>query len=110
MINWRIWYVNDLIIDGATAEDWVSAPDEGVLAIAVHYGNDVYGRKLGEYLSGSDWYWMFENKIYHNCDSTWERDSWLPNPAPVGSVSKKGKWTDDVILDRVLQQQVEWLR
>lgn len=108
-MNWRIWYINNLIVDGTTEEDWANAPATGVLAIAAYFGRDEYNRKLGGVWSGSDWYWMVNGEIYQNSDSTDEPNYWLPNPAPEGSVSKQGKWTTNEEMETIHTQQINWI-
>jgi hypothetical protein len=109
MVSFRIWYVDGTIIDGNSESDWIAAPDNGVAMVAAYYGNDEYGRKLGQFLSGSDWYWMFENDLYHNSYSTYEVDFWVDNPAPEGAISKKGKWTTEENLENIVLLAIEWL-
>jgi hypothetical protein len=108
-MNWRIWYIDNFIVDGSTPEEWEAAPEEGVLAIAAYYGTDLYGRKLGGVWTGSDWYWMFDGQIYQNGESTWETNYWVPNPAPSHSVCKKGKWTTDAEMADVNAQVLNWI-
>ena len=109
-MHWKIWYINDITVEGTTEADWIAAPDEGVLAIAVNFGVDRHGRKLTQTFSGTDWYWMYEGTIYQNDDSTWEIDYWVPNPAPIDSFSKKGKWTTDEYMAYINQLLIEWIR
>jgi hypothetical protein len=105
----RIWYADETMIEGNSEADWIAAPDNGVVMVAVYYGNDEYGRKLGQFLNSSDWYWMCNEDISHNCYSTMERDVWVENTAPEGAITKAGKWTTDEHMDAVVNLAVEWL-
>jgi hypothetical protein len=108
MIQWRIWYTDNIIIDGSTAEEWAACPMDGVLAIAAFYGLDQYGRKLGQQWMGSDWYWMDNNTIYQNGDSSDIPNTWVANPAPLGAAVKQGRWTTDTEIERVVHAVNVW--
>ncbi len=105
----RVWYTEDRIFDVTSVDDWDNLPELGILAVAAEYGFDEHGRKLGQVWTGSDWYWMYEEKIYSNGDSTWDIDSWVDVSAPSGSILKRGKWTTDEIMDSVMSEMVEWV-
>jgi hypothetical protein len=109
-MNWRIWYNTGQIVDGSTAEDWANAPNEGVLGIAIHFGRRDDGVMLGELFSGSDWYWMYEGKIYQSGTSSEIPNEWLEHSAPSGSVLKKGKWTTEEHIDQVSLDMVDWVQ
>jgi hypothetical protein len=109
-MNWKIWYTDNITIEGTTPEEWAAAPAEGVLFIAAIFGVDNYGRKLTQTLSGTDWYWMYDGQLYQNNESTWEIDYWVDNPAPEGSVSKKGKWTTNEDMEYVMSLAMEWIK
>jgi hypothetical protein len=105
----RIWYADETMIEGNSEADWIAAPDNGVVMVAVYYGNDEYGRKLGKFLNGADWYWMYQGDFYHNNYSTMDINFWVDNPAPEGAISKSGKWTTEEYMDDVVNLALEWL-
>lgn len=107
---WKIWYVDNTSIEGTSEAEWNSAPDTGVLIVACRYGHDEHGRTLAALFYSSDWYWMYEGNIYQNAESTWTPNYWVDNPAPLGSVSKKGKWTTDAHMMQVENDAIEWAK
>jgi len=109
-MHWKIWYINNLTVEGYTSAEWADAPEDGVIGIAVRYGVDIYGRTLAATYHSGDWYWMFENNIHQNTESTWIQNYWVPNPAPEGSISKRGIWTTDDDMLRVERELVEWVK
>lgn len=109
-MNWRIWYQNGQIVDGSTAEDWAASPDDGVVGIAVRFGRRADGIMLGELLIGSDWYWMYNNKLYQSGTTSEIEGDWLDSGAPEGAVLKKARWTTDEHVAAVNQAMFDWVQ
>lgn len=107
---WKIWYKGGVSYEGSTEEDWAALPDDGVLNIGIRFGRDEYGIMLGEFVSGSDWYWMHEGKIYQSGTSSDTPGEWLPHNAPNGAVLKKGRWTTEEELAAVDAAMLEWVK
>lgn len=103
MYKWKIWYADGLIIEGNTQEDWENCPHEGVLSIVEYFGRDPYNAFLGRVTAGHDWYWLYEGEIHGNGDSLDTPGTWLPNPAPTGTVSKSGLYVSDELMETVNQ-------
>lgn len=97
-------------MDGSTPEHWATSPEEGVEGIAIRFGQDDSGRKRGEFISGSDWYWMHNGKIYQSGTSSDTPDVWLDHNAPSGAVLKKGKWTTNEHIEQVRQAMIDWVQ
>jgi len=109
-MNWRIWYNTGETVDGSTAEDWDNAPDDGVVGIAVRFGRELDGTMLGELISGSDWYWMYEGKLYQSGTTSEIEGDWLNSGAPEGAILKKARWTTNEHLAAVNQAMLDWVR
>jgi hypothetical protein len=109
-MNWRIWYNTGETVDGSTAEDWDNAPDDGVVGIAVRFGIDDSGRSRGELISGSDWYWMYQDKLYQSGTTSEIEGDWLNSGAPEGAILKKARWTTNEHLAAVNQAMLDWVR
>lgn len=98
---WKIWYENE-VITGTTVQEWIDAPDEGVLG-AIQYKGLYKGYKSGSMHGGGDWYWMLPNgTIQNSSESTYDVNFWLPCPAPDGAFPKKGKWTSEERINQVI--------
>lgn len=91
---WTIWYT-DTVITGLTFDDWVSAPDEGV--ICVHQLIDrIDDVNVGHICMGSDWYWMSpDGSIGESLCSSDVPGVWLECDKPAGAHVKSGIWTTD---------------
>lgn len=109
-MKWRIWYKGNLHFDGETQADWAALPDDGVIGVAIVFGKNEDGITLGELVSGSDWYWMFEDKIYQSNTSSDIPNEWLPHNAPDGAILKKGRWTTQEELDDIDAQMRDWVK
>lgn len=109
-MDWRIWYNTGEVVNGSTLTDWENAPSEGVLGIAIRFGRNADNIMLGEFVSGSDWYWMYDGKIYQSGTSSYTPNEWLDSGAPDGASLKKGKWTTDVHIEEVNQAMLDWVQ
>jgi hypothetical protein len=109
-MNWRIWYNTGETVDGVTPEDWANAPDDGVVGIAVRFGYDKHQAPLGEFLIGSDWYWMYDGKLYQSGTTSEIEGDWLDSGAPAGAVLKKARWTTDEYIVSVNQAMLDWVQ
>lgn len=108
-MHWKIWYINNVEVEGSTPDDWANAPSTGVCAIAAFYGLDEYGRKLGQTWNWSNWYWMVDNTIDQSTESVFVNNAPLPDNLPSGSIVKQGMFpTDDVIQD-IHVKVVNWI-
>ena len=108
-MNWRIWYNDNSVVDGSTEADWSAAPDDGVLGIAVQFGRNNNGIMLGELLIGSDWYWMYQGKLYQSGTTSEIVGDWLPSNSPEGSIEKKARWGSDVQVSNVGNEMLAWV-
>lgn len=105
----RIWY-EDGFIDGETFQDWINAPEDGVITIYQLFGYNENNIKLANICSGSDWYWMnTDGKIDQNGYSGDEIGVWVDVDIPNGAVAKKGKWVSLERLSEVEQQLLEMM-
>lgn len=109
-MNWCIWYKGNIKVLGETEQDWISAPDDGVIGIAIRFGVDEYSRPLCELISGSDWYWMDGGKIYQSGTSSYTPGEWLPHNAPESAILKTGIWTTDEELAVIENEMTEWIK
>lgn len=109
MKKWRVWYNNNLIIEFDNEQEWADAPELGVQVVYEFHGYDRHGTRLGRLFQGSDWYWMYEGKMYENGMSTKTRGVWLPNPAPTGAICKRGLYLTDDEQTEFLQNLKNWL-
>lgn len=109
-MHWRIWYKGNVKVDGSTAADWAAAPDDGVIGIVVKFGIDEYQSPLNEWISGSDWYWMYNDNIYQSNSSSDVPGEWLPHNAPAGAVLKTGRWTSEAELAQIDAEMLEYIK
>lgn len=109
MKKWRIWYNNNVVIECDNEQEWADAPELGVQAIYEFNGYDKHGARLGVILNGSDWYWIYQGNAYQSNTSNDEVGVWVHNPAPEGSISKRGQWTTDEEMARISQELVDWI-
>lgn len=61
VIAWRIYYSDESVLEGRTVEEWVGAPDEGVIVVVEIYAKDVHRKKplhTIQTYAGCDYYWM----------------------------------------------------
>lgn len=110
IMEWRIWYKDNVVYDGADTDDWAALPDDGVIGIAVRFGPNENAIMLGELISGSDWYWIYDGKIYQSGTSSDTPGEWLPHAAPEGAVLKKGRWTSEADLAAIDAAMIEWVK
>jgi hypothetical protein len=110
IIAWKIWYKDNIVIEGVTAEDWAAAPDENVVGIAAHFGRNENNIMLGALVSGSDWYWLYDNQIHQSGTSSEIPGEWLAHSAPEGAILKKGSWTSNEEIARVDIEMIEWVK
>lgn len=110
MQKWCIWYDDGSVFEGVTEADWIKAPAAGVLVIAARMGTDRFGRLLGEFFAGSDWYWFDTDRIIQNGVSTLKVNSWVDEPPNVQkTLLKRGKWALDDYHRRVVTMATQWL-
>lgn len=108
-MHWKIWYLGLETIEGETPEQWEQAPNDGVLCIGIRFGLNDDGIPLGEVMSGSDWYWMYNQKLYQSGTSSDIPNEWEPSGAPDGAVLKMGRWTSEEELAQADSEMMEWV-
>lgn len=104
MYSWKIWYSNNITIEGITLEDWQNAQEEGVVGIVEFFGYSEDGVKLSKIHMGSDWYWFHNGTISQTLSSHPSIGFWFENTAPLGAISKKGQYVSDEFMDYVQRQ------
>lgn len=107
-MTWRIWYTDGSVFDGVSGADWVALPDTGVAGIAVFFSHDEYGRRLGEFLSGSDWYWWSDGTLHQNGASSLTPGEWLEIDPPSGAIVKAGQWTTNENMAAISAAMADW--
>lgn len=91
-MTFAIWYANGNRIVGVSRDDWLAAPSENVVGVASILGHDQYGRTLGRYAAGGDWYWWTDEGIDSGA-SSWEPGTWIDYDGPDGqATAKRGIW------------------
>jgi len=106
-MRWKVWYADGTTKEGVRRTTWANAPDAGVVGVATRLGKDEYGRTLGRYAAGGDWYWWSESGI--DCGGTgWDAGAWIGFDGPRGTRkdAKKGQWVTDEEYLRVLAEMV----
>lgn len=109
MKRWRIWYNNNVVIECDNEQEWADAPELGVQAVYQFEGYDRHGSRLGTMFQGSDWYWMYDGKMYDSADSSDEIGVWLPNPAPEGAICKRGLYLTEQEHKQIMNNIGDWL-
>lgn len=107
---WQIWYKGGATVAGTSEQDWKMAPDSGIICVGIQFGRNKNGIMLGEICSGSDWYWMYNGKIYQSGTTSEIVDDWLEHGAPEHAILKKGKWVSDLEMHNTTQDVTNWVK
>lgn len=109
-MRWKVWYADGTTKEGVRRSTWEGAPKVGVVGVASRLGKDGYGRTLGRYALGGDWYWWDEDGI--DCgETTWNESTWIKFDGPYGTKkdAKRGLWVSDELYAKVMSEMVEFL-
>ena len=96
-VGFQIYYADGSVFNGATQNDWIAAPDTGVLVVVeVHdaiYKSGPRQRHACRRWAGLDYYWWTPG----NAEISGGNAGQIPNPA----LSKAGQLVDDETWCRV---------
>lgn len=109
VIAWKAWFAGGVVFcsDGVT---WDELPDDGMLGLVTVFDerNTANGIRLKRHVDGCDWYWQAPGLDgepifgYSDDDPDEIRDRYP------GAVVKRGKWTSDPEMSRVIDEMNGW--
>lgn len=93
----------------STSVQWEDLPEDGMLGYVILFDQRAdSGRRHHRIASGRDWYWMSPgvdgNPIFAESNDTKEE---ILDRYP-GAILRRGKWTSDPEMYRVLRHMNEW--
>ena len=108
VIAWRAWYAGGASYC-SSGTSWDELPDDGVLGVVTIFSKRApNGARLKRMIDGRDWYWrapgLDGEPIYGFSDDDPDE---IRDRYP-GAELKRGKWTSDPEMSRVMAEMNAW--
>lgn len=103
VIAWKAWYTENRVFCSCDVT-WSDLPDDGMLCVKIYFAG-VYAdnKHLSRIMMGDDWYWKVGDIYAHGSNTTVDE---INQRYPEAEI-KRGKWTTDEIMQKVINTMNE---